>query len=59
MALFVEGPSRKILLDLALSFLYDVDSGYEGWRKSCPSCDVNCYLILSRLIWIEGNLFNR
>ena len=55
MGLFVEGPSRKILLDLALGFLFDVDSVYEGWRKTCPSCNVNCCSILSRLIWIEGN----
>ena len=55
MGLFVQGPSRKILLDLALSFLSDVDSGYEGWGKTCSSCNVNGCSILSRLIWIEGN----
>ena len=55
MALFVEGPSRKILMDLSMCFIFDVDNNCKGWKNACSSCSVDGSLILSRLILMEGN----
>ena len=55
MSLFIEGQTRKILVTLAFGLLSGLDSGYEGWRTTCPSCNVKGSTILSSLIWSEAN----
>ena len=54
-SLFIEGQTRKILVTLAFGLLSDLDSGYEGWRTTCTSCNVKGSTILSSLIWSEAN----
>ena len=47
--------SRKILVTFSFGLLTGLDSGYEGWRTTCPSCNVKGSTILSSLIWSEAN----
>ena len=55
MSLFIEGQTRKILVTLAFSFLTGLHSDHEGWRTTCPSCNVEGSSILPSLIWSEAN----
>ena len=55
MSLFIEGQTRKILVTLAFGLLSGLDSGYEVWRTTWPSCNVKGSNILSSLIWSEAN----
>ena len=51
----IEGQTRKILVTLAFGSLTGLDSGFEGWRTTCPSCNVKGSTILSSLVRSEAN----
>ena len=58
MSLLIEGQTRKILVTLAFGSLTGLDSGFEGWRTTCPSCNVKGSTILSSLVRSEANCLN-
>ena len=51
MSLLIEGQTRKILVTPAFGSL----TGFEGWRTTCPSCNVKGSTILSSLVRSEAN----
>ena len=51
MSLLIEGQTRKILVTLDFGSL----TGFEGWRTTCPSCNVKGSTILSSLVRSEAN----
>ena len=55
MSLLTEGQTRKILVTLAFGSLTGLDSGFESWRTTCPSCNVKGSTILSNLVRSEAN----
>ena len=54
MSIFLNGPSRKILVDLALNDLENSE-GFEIWRNSCASCRVCGWSIVRGLVFIASN----
>ena len=54
MCALVEGPARKILVDLALSSIVD-NLDCSVWSNTCPSCNVFGVSILRRLLFVAGN----
>ena len=56
MSLLIEGQTRKILVTLAFGSLTGLDSDFQAWRTTCPSCNVKGSTILSSLVWSEANL---
>ena len=53
MSIFLNGPSRKILVDL-LNYLENSE-GFEIWRNSCASCKVCGWSIVRRLVFVASN----
>ena len=56
MPAFVKGPSRKIIVDLTLNVILEA-SDCHSWRKEYPSCTVNGFYILQKLIFVAENCF--
>ena len=54
MIIFLNGPSRKILVDLTLNYLENSE-GFEIWRNSCASCRVCVWSIVRRLVFVASN----
>ena len=52
MAIFVQGSSRRILVQLTLIFLEETE---EFGQSSCISCGVSIYVILKSLIFTSAN----
>ena len=51
----IEGPSRRILVNLTLRVLKDEESEY--WRNKCPNCHTIGWDILNTLITTGANCF--
>ena len=53
MSILVQGPSRKILVDLTLKSIAD----YKLWMNICSFCAVRGCHILHRLVFVSANCF--
>ena len=56
MSILVQGPSRKILVDLNLKSIADNDD-YNLWMNICSFCAVRGSHILHRLVFVSANCF--
>ena len=54
-AVLVECPFKKILVELALIFLKETDA--DSWRLNCSSCEVSNWNILEKIIFTAANCF--
>ena len=50
----VEGPARKILVELALNSIVD-SNDCDVWENTFPSCNIPRFSILRRLLFVSGN----
>lgn len=55
MAMLVEGPSRKILVDLSTNHILETECNF--WSNVCSSCGIGGRDILRKIIFVAVNCF--
>ena len=56
LTLLVDGPSRRLLVELTLIYMEN-DDDIDIWKANCINCDVYRWSILSKLIFTAANCF--